>query len=323
VFLPFFSNILFSGHINHPHSTFKNMSSTTKHPNSLTVISLLLQNLGFETSCGIFQIIFSYLDPPKHYERFLLRRLCRVFRCVLKATVPSGMFTTFPHPNYPTLNGLMDVLNRVYQEDPSKAPNIVFIMKGTFHGNDARVNINYPLIMIGAGQNKTFLSGYSLRIGGKKEEGKKVFVQDMTSSGAECGVDASHGLSFLCTRMTFTQCGHHGVYVNNTKGRLINCVITHCGWSGILCDSNALIELEGSQTEVNGNGTSGSGSGLFTFDRSSRIHLLFPLTQESVSINHHCGSNYGGNVGEIAIVDDDGNTIEIVSGDEKELSDEY
>ena len=43
----------------------------------------------------------------------------------------------------------------------------------------------------------------------------------------------------------------------NTKGRLINCVITQCGGSGILCHGNALIELEGSQTKVDGNGTSG------------------------------------------------------------------
>ena len=108
------------------------MSSATEHPDllTLTVVSLLLRNLGFETSCGLFQIIFSYLDPPKHYERFLLRRLCRVFRRVLKATVPSGMFTTFPHLKYPTLDGLVDALNAVYQEDPTKAPNIVFIMEG-------------------------------------------------------------------------------------------------------------------------------------------------------------------------------------------------
>ena len=97
------------------------MSSTTEHAGmlTLTLVSLILRNLGFETSCGLFQIIFSYLDPPKHYERFLLRRLCRVFRRVLKATVPSGMFTTFPHPNYPTLNGLMDRLNEMYATLPA------------------------------------------------------------------------------------------------------------------------------------------------------------------------------------------------------------
>jgi len=276
------------------------MSSATEHSDllTLTVVSLLLRNLGFETSCGLFQIIFSYLDPPKHYERFLLRRLCRVFRRVLKATVPSGKFTTFPHPNYPTLNGLMDALNALYEEDPSKAPKIVFVMEGTFHGNNSRVNINYPLRMIGAGQNQTFLDGYGLCIGGTQEEGKRVNMQDFTMKESYMhGLFANSGLSFLCKDMTFTQCGDCGVYATNTKGRLINCVITQCRGSGIYCSVNALIEVEGDQTKVDGNGTGGGYGdtyGLNTYDTSSRIHLLFPLTKESVSTNNRNG-NYSNN----------------------------
>ena len=285
------------------------MSSTTEHPNllTLTVVDLILRNLGFETSCGLFQIIFSYLDPPKHYERFLLRRMCRVFRRVLKATVPSGMFTTFPHPNYSTLNGLMDTLTAVYEEDPTKAPKLVFIMKGTFHGNYSVVNINYPLRMIGAGQNKTFLDGYErLRIGGTQEEGKRVNMQGMTMKGSIwSGLKAENGLSFLCKEMTFTQCGNHGVWALNTKGRLINCVTTQCAYSGIRCGVNALIELEGSQSKVDGNVTSGNSYryGLSTFDTSSIIHLLFPLTKESVSTNNHGGRNYRADRGTIKTVD--------------------
>jgi hypothetical protein len=276
------------------------MSSTTEHPDMFTstIVSLLLRNLGVETSCGLFQIIFSYLDPPKHYERFLLRRLCRTFRRVLEATLPSGTFTTFPHPNYPTLNELMDALNRLYEENPTKAPTIVFLMEGTFHGNSySRVNINYPLMMIGAGRNKTFLDGYRLFIGGTKVEGKEVVVQDMTTRGArDIGVYGYPGLSFLCDSMTITQCGRFGVLAMNTKGRLINCVITQCGGSGIFGSSNALVELQGDQTKVDGNGTSGNSSsyGLKTYDTSSRIHLLFPLTKESVSTNNHNGQNHGG-----------------------------
>ena len=56
--------------------------------------------------------------------------------------------------------------------------------------------------------------------------------------------------------MTFTQCGH-GVFAYDTKGRLINCVITQCAYSGIWCE-DALIELEGSQTKVHGNVTNGT-----------------------------------------------------------------
>ena len=73
--------------------------------------------------------------------------------------------------------------------------------------------------MIGAGQNKTFLTGYNVDIGGTKEQGKEVAVQDMTSSGAECGLYADNGLSFLCTHMTFTQCRQSGVcaYITTQK----------------------------------------------------------------------------------------------------------
>ena len=94
--------------------------------------------------------------------------------------------------------------------------------------------------------------------------------------------------------MNFTQCRTFGVWAKNTKGRLINCVITQCKQSGIYCSMNALIELEGDQTKVDGNVTAGRSRdyGLFTDDTSSRIHLLFPLTKESVSTNNHGGGNY-------------------------------
>ena len=74
-------------------------------------------------------------------------------------------------------------------------------------------------------------------------------------------------------------------------------MITQCGYSGILSSKNALIEVEGDQTKVDGNVTDGDGYwyGLKTLATSSIIHLLFPLTKESVSTNNHNGQNYGGN----------------------------
>ena len=87
-----------------------------------------------------------------------------------------------------------------------------------------------------------------------------------------------------------------GVSAKNTKGRLINCVTTQCEDSGIYCDQNALIEFEGDQTKVDGNGTCEDSDtyGLESYFPSSTIHLLFPLTKESVSTNNHNGRNYGG-----------------------------
>ena len=174
------------------------------------------------------------------------------------------------------------------------------------------MTINYPMKVIGAGRDNTFIRGGGFRIQGTKEEGKNVVLKDMTMKGpSEFGLWGRNGLSFLCDSMNFTQYGF-GVAAQNTKGRLINCVITQCGDSGINCWSNALIELEGDQTKVHGNGTCGYGGfGLHTCDTSSIIHLLFPLTKESVSTNNQGGGNYGGE-GEIAIVDDAATIVELI-----------
>jgi len=150
--------------------------------------------------------------------------------------------------------------------------------------------------IIGAGRDKTFIQGGGFDIRGTKEEGKNVVLKDMTiSETGQSGVDGRHGLSWLCDSLTITQCRVYGVCASwSSKGRLINCVITQCGGPGICCGQNALIELEGDQTKVDGNVTSGwEGYGLYTYDTSSRIHLLFPLTKESVSTNNGGQGNFG------------------------------
>ena len=70
--------------------------------------------------------IFSFFVPNEK-DRIELRFLCRLFRDSLK---PPPVWTSFPHPNYTTLDGLMNTLNSVYEEDPTKAPKIVFVMAG-------------------------------------------------------------------------------------------------------------------------------------------------------------------------------------------------
>jgi hypothetical protein len=240
--------------------------------------------------------IFSFYVPDDK-DRIELRYLCRLFRDALK---PPPLHTTFPHPNYWALNKLVDKLNNVYKEDPNKAPKIVFVAQGTFQNNtNGKVYIDYPMKIIGAGQNKTILSSYAFYIGGKKEKGQRVVLQHLTLANgfSQNVLYNNNGLSFLCYRMTITKGHTNGVYVYNARGRFRNCVITECGGSGILCYENALVELEGNQTKVERNGTRGGGFGLCTYFSSSRIHLLFPLTKESVSTNNGGNGNYGGIMG--------------------------
>ena len=172
----------------------------------------------------------------------------------------------------------------------------MYLTKGT-HIMTKMLSIEHPINIIGAGRDQTFVKGYGFRIEGEKEEGKNVALKDMTiSETSESGVVGMYGLSWLCDSLTITQCGECGVSAWNTKGRLINCVITQCGKSGIYCGPKALIELEGDLTKVDGNVTSGDSFyyGLFTYHTSSIIHLLLPLTKESVSTNNGGDGNYGG-----------------------------
>ena len=172
-----------------------------------------------------------------------------------------GKWTEFPHPNHPSLESLMTRCHQLHDEDPRRAPTILFIKEGEHEVEEDYLNIHYPLKIVGAGQDKTIIQGGGFHILGTKEEKKRVTLSDMTTRGAsEFGLFGNNGLSFLCKEMTFTQCGEDGVYAYNTKGRLINCVITQCEYSGILCGKNGLIELEGSQTKVDGNGIYGNSS---------------------------------------------------------------
>ena len=56
------------------------------------------------------------------------------------------------------------------------------------------------------------------------------------------------------------------------------------------------MSMNGNGTSINNNVTKGkSGSyGLYTYNSSSSIHLVSPLTKKSVSINNGGGGNYGG-----------------------------
>ena len=172
---------------------------------------------------------------------------------------------------------------KAYEE---KIVKLIFITEGIYD-LEKNVIIKCPISIHGAGQDETILQGHGFEIRGSRKEKKRVNMQGMTTKGSSRdGLHADNGLSFLCKRMTFTQCRTGGVYAENTKGRLINCVITQCGTSGIACDENALIELEGDQTKVDGN------DGLKTLSTSSIIHLLFPLTKKYVSTNNKGGGNF-------------------------------
>ena len=98
-----------------------------------------------------------------------------------------------------------------------KCVKLILIKEGTYDLKEELI-IACPISIHGAGQDKTILQGHGFEIRGSKKEKKRVNMQGMTMKGSSgCGLDAYKGLSFLCTRMTFTECGT-GVEAWNTKG---------------------------------------------------------------------------------------------------------
>ena len=73
-------------------------------------------------------LIYAFLDLS-YADRIEMRCLCRLFHKVEKLLtlnkhgfklMPIPIWTSFPHPNYPTLNGLMNELNDMYAALPSE-----------------------------------------------------------------------------------------------------------------------------------------------------------------------------------------------------------
>ena len=88
-----------------------------------------------------------------------------------------------------------------------------------------------------------------------------------------------------------------GVWVNGTKrNTMSNCQVSHSKDSGVEV-WDGLLTINGSGTSIHNNVTGGNSYyyGLDTSNSSSFIHLVSPLTKESVSINNGGGGNYGGN----------------------------
>ena len=252
------------------------------------------------------RILSFWNNDERSLDRIQLRFLCRLFRDALK---PPPLYTTYPHPNYPSLTGLMLRLNKVYLEDSSQAPTVLFVMAGTF-SCEAQVSIKYQMMIRGAGRDKTILTGHGFEIYGATEEGKneRVELKGLTvSCSKSMGIYAERGLSFLCEDMAITQCAMTGVAVHGTTGRLINCVVTLCRTGGIYSGKNALVEIEGAHTRVEGNGSAGNEwqAGLRCSSSMSAIRILSPLTKESISTNNIDGRNYdtGGDDGTILTVD--------------------
>ena len=141
----------------------------------------------------------------------------------------------------------------------------------------------------------------------------KVLLYIITVQMYVCGV---RGMSFHLFNLNIEKSEVYGVYAWGTKrNTMSNCQVSYSKDSGVFVGRVGLITMNGSGTSIHNNVTGGRSSkyGLHTagadqyhslmhsyvrdaqiITSSSSIHLVSPLTKESVSINNGGGGNYGG-----------------------------
>jgi hypothetical protein len=279
--------------------------------------------------------IYSYLQPS-YFTRLSMKWSCRLFNDVEKMITfnpncsplePIPLYTSFPHPNYASLRGLTTCLNALSKKEPDNVPSLLLIADGVHtieiykdeFGRDCDyLVIDFALTIIGESKDGCTIIG-GLKMTGKKED--DVNVRHLTiSQSKRYGVLGSGGMSFHLFHLKIEKSEWCGVWVNGTKRNTIShCQVSHSKGSGVLVYSG-LITIKGSGTSIHNNVTDGDSDsyGLDTCTSSGSIHLVSPLTKESVSINNGGGGNYGGN-GLIAIVDNEGTIVTMI----QEASDDY
>jgi hypothetical protein len=169
----------------------------------------------------------------------------------------------------------------------------IFLEDGVHDEQGKQVVIDFPVTIIGESKDGCTIIG-GLWITGKKED--DVNVKHLTISQSKGnGVNGDYGMSFHLFHLKIEKSEGFGVYVVDTKrNTMSNCQVSHSKKSGVSV-YDGLLTMNGSGTSIHNNVTGGS-SNYYGLDSSSSssIHLVSPLTKESVSINNGGGGNYGG-----------------------------
>jgi hypothetical protein len=191
----------------------------------------------------------------------------------------------------PGLNSLKNALIKAKENGLKE----IFLEDGVHDEQGGNVVIDFPITIIGESKDGCTIIG-GLKIEGKKED--DVNVKHLTiSQSKEYGVWGCYGMSFHLFHLNIEKSEWSGVRVYETKrNTMSNCQVSHSKQSGVVV-WDGLLTMNGSGTSIHNNVTSGSSHsyGLYTCSSSSSIHLVSPLTKESVSINNGGGGNYKDN----------------------------
>ena len=214
----------------------------------------------------------------------------------------------------PGLNSLKNALKNAKENGIS----VIFLENGVHDEQGKEVVIDFPITIIGESKDGCIIIG-GLEMNGKKED--NVNVKHLTISQSKGnGVTGYRGMSFHLFHLNIEKSEYSCVVVYDTKrNTMSNCQVSHSKVSGVLVNGG-LITINGNSTSIHNNNTDGFDDAydLDSINSFSSIHLVSPLTIESVSINNGGGGNYGGN-GLIAIVDNEGTIVTTI----QEASDDY
>jgi len=263
--------------------TKQSTPSPSTSTNNAVENTSLLTPLNHDFNLDWLTSIFAYSGPTEK-EIVLLRRSCKLFSKALK---PLPCWTSFPHPKYSSLTGLLGRINVLSKSGSTNVPKLVLIDNGIHDEGGNYVRINISISIVGESREHCVVIG-GLRMNGKKED--DVNVSDLTlRKSKEYGVygcDASMHLD----NVSVENSGRYGVVVNGSKpiqsskrNTMKNCNVSHSKESGLYVRDGGLMTIDGNGTTIHHNGTNGYGYGLRTYNSS--IHLVSPLTKEMISTN--------------------------------------
>jgi len=229
--------------------------------------------------------IFSYSGPTEK-ETASLRRSCKLFSKALK---PLPCWTSYPHPKYSSLKGLFRHFNALSRNGSTSIPKLVLIENGIHDEGGNIVVINISISIVGESREHCVVIG-GLQMNGKKED--DVNVSDLTLRKSNMrGVCGNNGASMHLDNVSVEYSGKDGVFVGGTKrSTMKNCNVSHSKYSGLEVYNGGLMTISGNATTIHHNCTPGGDYGLYA--SSGSIHLVSPLTKETISTNNHGGRNY-------------------------------
>ena len=200
------------------------------------------------------------------------------------------------------------------QKAKKQGIDTIFLEAGVHNERDSLVIIDFPIAIIGAGLDVTFIKAFStktpfvgIKIKGKKANGKVILkamtvckskrVQKWGRDDGGYGLYGCCGMHFQCIDMKFAECAGDGVKVDRTSGTLINCVVEKCGYSGLNIQGGTL-QVSGERTKITGCCTDESSSEIHygmcarKMYGGGKIVIHSPLTKERISTNNGGGGNW-------------------------------